>query len=142
MKPSFDGDSFNLDLWDSTMGGEFDRLRTNSYNQADFFLLCFSMVDPASFDSITTKWLPEVQFHAPYAKCVLVGLKLDARMMGQESIPSEKAYELSNKIGAVKYIECSSLTQMNTKELFEDIMRINKENPREIFIKKQGCTLL
>lgn len=35
------------------------RLRPLSYPQTDIFLVCFSVVSPASFENIKTKWLPE-----------------------------------------------------------------------------------
>lgn len=39
------------------------RLRPLSYPQTDVFLLCFSVVSPASFENIRTKWFPEIQHH-------------------------------------------------------------------------------
>jgi Ras-related C3 botulinum toxin substrate 1 len=37
----------------------YSRLRPLSYPQTDIFLVCFSVVSPASFENIKTKWLPE-----------------------------------------------------------------------------------
>lgn len=42
------------------------RLRPLSYPQTDVFLLCFSVVSPASFENVRTKWYPEIQHHCEY----------------------------------------------------------------------------
>lgn len=41
-----------------------DRLRPLSYSQAQMVIICFSVMDPASFANVASKWLPEVSlFH-------------------------------------------------------------------------------
>ena len=41
--------------------------------QTDVFLICFSVVSPASFDNVTIKWCPEIKHHCPEAPVLLVG---------------------------------------------------------------------
>ena len=48
------------------------RLRPLSYNQTDVFILCFSIVNPSSFDAISDKWVPEIQHHRPGTPFILV----------------------------------------------------------------------
>ena len=67
------------------------------------------------------QWYPEVSHHCPNTPIILVGTKLDLRD-DKETIEQLKKINLApilypeglklmNEIGAVKYEECSSLTQ-------------------------------
>ena len=45
----------------------------------DVFLICFSIVEPASLENVTAKWYPEIQHHCPNVPIILVGTKSDLR---------------------------------------------------------------
>ena len=50
-----DGKNINLGLWDTAGQEDYDRLRPLSYPQTDVFLICFSIVNPPSFENVLTK---------------------------------------------------------------------------------------
>jgi len=58
---------------------DYDRLRPLSYPQTDVFLVCYSVVSPASFDNVRAKRSPEIKHNNPETPIVLVGTKLDLR---------------------------------------------------------------
>ena len=68
-----------LGLWDTAGQEEYDRLRPLSYANANVFLLCFSIVNPVSYQNITAKWYKEVIHYCPDVPLILVGTKLDLR---------------------------------------------------------------
>ena len=73
------------------------------------------------------QWHPEIEHHAPGVPIILVGTKLDLRedegtrrALAQRKmapIQYEQAVQLAKEIKAVKYLECSALTQRNLKSV-------------------------
>lgn len=95
-----------------------------SYAEANIFLICFNVVDPESFVNVREKWVPELRNHGPErVPVILVGLQSDQRnsvdikcklsKKGKRPVKQEEAELLAKKIGAKKYVECSSLTQVS-----------------------------
>jgi small GTP-binding protein len=74
-----EGKPFELGLWDTASQEDYDRLRPLSYPQTDVFLICFSLVDPKSFENVREKWYKEIRHHCPNTPVILVGTKLDLR---------------------------------------------------------------
>ncbi|XP_051790322.1 ras homolog family member Ub [Erpetoichthys calabaricus] len=124
-----DGTPVRLQLCDTAGQDEFDKLRHFCYPRADALLLCFSVVNPASFQNIWEKWVPEIRRHCPLVPVILVGTQCDLRQdvkvlielnRRQEKPVSESgARALAEKVGAICYVECSALTQKNLKEVFD-----------------------
>ena len=145
-----DGKPVNLGLWDTAGQEDYDRLRPLSYPQTDVFLVSFSIISPHSFDNVKSKWWPEVQHHAPGVPIILVGTKSDLRndqsmisqlqSKGLHVISNEEAQNRAKEIGAVKYLECSALTQDGLKTVFDEAIRAALMKPAQK--KKGGCTLL
>jgi Ras-related C3 botulinum toxin substrate 1 len=152
-----DGKPISLGLWDTAGQEDYDRLRPLSYPQTDVFLICFSIVSPPSFDNVKAKvrnakatkrqeqdivwhskqWHPEIEHHAPGVPIILVGTKLDLRddegtkeslrQKKMAPIQYEQAISVAKEIKAVKYMECSALTQRNLKSVFDEAIRLVTE---------------
>eukprot|EP01098_Paradermamoeba_levis_P011447 TRINITY_DN48_c0_g1_i1.p1 TRINITY_DN48_c0_g1~~TRINITY_DN48_c0_g1_i1.p1 ORF type:complete len:197 (-),score=67.36 TRINITY_DN48_c0_g1_i1:169-759(-) len=150
-----DGKAINLGLWDTAGQEDYDRLRPLSYPQTDVFLIAFSVVNPASFENVKQKWQPEIKHHCPNVPVVLCGTKLDlrddqatiARLQEKKMTPIsfEQGGQMQKDIGAVKYIECSALTQKGLKELFDEACRavLNPPvNPKKNVKKSGGCLVM
>jgi len=158
-----DNKAINLGLWDTAGQEDYDRLRPLSYPQTDVFICAYSVVSPSSFENVRSKWHPEIRSHCPLAPIVLVGTKTDLRETtgsgggGESSNNKEKAnnkkyrvldYEqgvkMMNEIGAVKFLECSALTQDGLKTVFDEAVRavlaLQVQNPKKE--KKRFCLLI
>src|SRR3990167_7472543 len=147
-----DNQSHTVALWDTAGQEDYDRLRPLSYPETDVFLACFSIISPASFENIRAMWYPELSHHCPTVPIIVVGTKVDLRndketidrLAGKNLAPVsfDQGVETANVINAVKYLECSALTQLGVRDVFEEAVRVSLKLPlpaeRE---KKKGCFL-
>lgn len=141
---------YTLGLFDTAGQEDYDRLRPLSYPQTDVFLVCFSVVSPASFENVKEKWFPEVRHHCPGVPCIIVGTQVDLRedpttldklaKTRQRAITTEMGERLAKELGAVKYLECSALTQRGLKNVFDEAIIAALEPPPSKKGKK--CTIL
>nr|5UPL_B Chain B, Cell division control protein 42 homolog [Homo sapiens] len=124
------GEPYTLGLFDTAGQEDYDRLRPLSYPQTDVFLVCFSVVSPSSFENVKEKWVPEITHHCPKTPFLLVGTQIDLRddpstieklaKNKQKPITPETAEKLARDLKAVKYVECSALTQKGLKNVFDE----------------------
>jgi len=122
---------YTLGLFDTAGQEDYDRLRPLSYPQTDVFLVCFSVTSPASFENVREKWFPEVHHHCPGVPCLIVGTQVDLRddpqvrekLAKQKMSPvrKEDGERMAKELGAVKYVECSALTQYKLKDVFDEV---------------------
>ena len=148
-RTSVDGDHVALGLWDTAGQEEYDRLRPLSYPNTDAFLVCFSVTSPTSLDNVRAKWYPEVRVHSPeHVPVILVATKADlrddaatkARLAQKRQAPVSRAdgEQLARDIGAAKYVECSALTQMGLKDVYEEAVRAARLNRRRQATSRVG----
>ena len=153
-----DGVPCNIGLWDTAGQDDYDRLRPLSYPQTDVFLICFSVMSRNSFYNVSDKWVHEAADHCPKTPFVIVGLKTDLREdkrevekmaeYRQKPVTTKEGEELAKKVGAVKYVECSAITQRGLKNVFDtairavftdDVPGTKEHTPRQK--KRKGCIL-
>ncbi|XP_061626401.1 ras-related C3 botulinum toxin substrate 2 isoform X2 [Phyllopteryx taeniolatus] len=125
-----DSKPVNLGLWDTAGQEDYDRLRPLSYPQT---------------------WYPEVRHHCPSTPIILVGTKLDLRdekdtvdkLKDKKLAPITypQGLALAKEIDAIKYLECSALTQRGLKTVFDEAIRAVL-CPPPTKVKKKPCTLI
>ncbi|KAF8888171.1 ras-related protein Rac1-like protein [Gymnopilus junonius] len=150
------GVTMPVGLWDTIGSDDYGitRIRPLNYIQADVFLLCFSLVDPNSFDNVLKKWAPELQHHAPPdAQIVLVGTKVDLRNEIQASensighssprtwIDYQEGLFMRQNINAAAYCECSALTLEGVDNVFQQAMKCAVQ-PSRTKKKKRSCIVV
>eukprot|EP01087_Luapelamoeba_hula_P023689 TRINITY_DN876_c0_g1_i2.p1 TRINITY_DN876_c0_g1~~TRINITY_DN876_c0_g1_i2.p1 ORF type:complete len:207 (-),score=30.50 TRINITY_DN876_c0_g1_i2:66-686(-) len=125
---------YNLNLWDTAGQEEYDKLRHLSYPETDVFLVCYSVVDPDSFANVSARWVKELREHCPDTPLLLVGTKVDLRneegvirelkAQGKRELNVSDGNALARDIKAVKYVECSALTQQGVKQVFDEALKV------------------
>ena len=152
----FNNKPINLQLWDTAGQEDYKRLRPLAYPDTDVFIL--TLVSLTSFENVENFWLPEIKERCPNTPFILVGLKSDLRddfeqnadelkSKGFAPIASSKGKELKEKINASAYIECSSLKQINLKEVFDSALKValrpqNIESISDAERNEGACCLL
>jgi len=143
---------FVIQLFDTAGQEDYDRLRLIAYPNTDVFLVCFSIINPDSYDNVREKWVPEIQKHWGQAPFLLVGTQMDLRTdpatitnlekKTKKPVNAEQGKRLASELGAVAYVECSALTQEGMKNVFDEALMaaLNKEDEPEK--KRCCCTLL
>ena len=151
-----DGTAVNLMLLDTPGQDDYDRLRPVSYPKTDVFIICFSIVNPETFDNVWDKWHPEVAHHCPDTPIILVGTKSDLRLdpntvrrlhrMHRAPVYRSEGEMLKEEIGSVKYMECSALTREGVQAVFEEAIRaalLARDPKRKRKLRRKGkCALL
>ena len=149
----FDGKPVNLGMWDTAGQEDYDRIRPLSYPGTDVFLLCFSIANPTSYGNVSSKWYPEVSHYSEHTPIVLVGTKLDLRkdivtierLKDQDQVPITYAQGLKLKkdIGAVKYVECSALTQEGVRGVFNEAVKaVLQPTEKPKTRRRKRCSIL
>ncbi|KAG7158853.1 Ras-related protein ced-10-like, partial [Homarus americanus] len=111
-----EGRSYPMMLWDTAGQEEYERLRPLSYPGTDVFIVCFALDNRASFENVTSKWLPELQQHCPKVPVILVGTKKDVRNL--VVLNQRDGKKLAKKARLSKYVECSAKSQDGVQEVF------------------------
>ncbi|CCD24141.1 Rho family GTPase CDC42 NDAI_0C04820 [Naumovozyma dairenensis CBS 421] len=141
---------YTLGLFDTAGQEDYDRLRPLSYPSTDVFLVCFSVISPPSFENVKEKWFPEVHHHCPGVPCLIVGTQIDLRddkviieklrRQKLQPITPAQGERLARELKAVKYVECSALTQRGLKNVFDEAIVAALEPP--VIKKSKKCTIL
>jgi hypothetical protein len=92
------------------------------------------VTSPDSFENVKGRWFPEVHHHCPGVPCLIVGTQVDLRddsqvieklaRQKQRPVSGEQGERLARELGAVKYVECSALTQKGLKNVFDEASHI------------------
>ena len=128
-----DGTEVELSVWDTYGQQDYSRLRPLIYPDTDVFLVVFSVDNGDSLENAKEVWYPEVSHFCPGTPIIVVGTKIDLRDNsparnelfegGKPLLQYSEGLTVMQDIGAVRYVECSSLTQQGLKEVFEEAVR-------------------
>eukprot|EP00753_Platysulcus_tardus_P015134 PLAT4827.1.p1 GENE.PLAT4827.1~~PLAT4827.1.p1 ORF type:complete len:216 (+),score=90.85 PLAT4827.1:45-650(+) len=119
-------------MWDVACEDDYDRLRQYAYDKTDLGLVLFSVASPASFERVTTKWVPELRRCCKDVPFLLVGTKVELRedeellltLRSRRLRPVSEAdgKAAAERLGAIGYAECSALLGDGVDLLFQAIV--------------------
>ena len=142
-----DGVKLKMQIWDTAGQERFDTLTTSFFKSAQGIMVCYSLTDENSFQSVN-KWMKQIRNYAPKdVKVVLLGNKSD--LQSERKVDTQTASEVAQQFGAGFY-EVSAFNGDNIEEAFlklaRDILTTLKEqsqvhNPNLDFLEqnKSGC---
>ncbi|XP_023999463.2 cell division control protein 42 homolog, partial [Salvelinus sp. IW2-2015] len=131
--------------------GTVTPLTFKSHPRGVSFLVGFSRsMPPPPFENVKKGLGSRVTHHCPKTPFLLVGTQIDLRddpstieklaKNKQKPITLETAEKLAKDLKAVKYVECSALTQKGLKNVFDEAILAALEPPEPK--KKRKCVLL
>lgn len=134
-KVSTNGDVFRLNV--SDIAGEHEDL--SSIATSDIFIVCFSLVDDDSMDSVLNFWIPKIRAIAKHSPIILAGTQSDLRQGGQSGhIATAEGRALAKSIGADTYVECSAKSGSGVQETFQSaVMASIRYSKRKVNILKR-----
>uniref|UniRef100_A0A0B7AYI3 Uncharacterized protein n=1 Tax=Arion vulgaris TaxID=1028688 RepID=A0A0B7AYI3_9EUPU len=123
----FAGKKIQMQIIDAVEGTENPKFRQSLYSGTHIFVICFSVVKPASLRHVEEVWLPEIRSFTPGIPFILVGAQADLRSVdiirdmlassGQRPITTAEGAMLARRVGATCYIETSPEVEKNVRKL-------------------------
>ena len=119
-----EGQKHTLNVLDNSGQHDYENIRSHSYKDTDVLVLCYSVADSESFESVSDFWVPELNnSHRHRKPIILVATQTDLRNDNDsESITTEDGEMLAKDIGADCFIECSSLDTDSVNKVFEHVV--------------------
>ena len=133
-KVVIDGTIINLSLWDSPGSREYDKIRPKMYSTTKLFILLFSIVKPTTLQQIREIYYPEIHKTHPNVPVILLGVQKELRCNEEvikklktnnlAPIMKKDAKKIAKELKAIKYLELSSDSDEETKEIMNLAIRI------------------
>ena len=106
--------------------------RKVNYTNTDVFIVCYAIDRESSFANLGF-WVKEITETNPHTPFIIAGLKSEFRdpekyslQTPEELIDFTEAEKVATKLGAISYVECSAMQQINLKSPFEHAVLATK----------------
>ena len=147
-------ETYNLVFWDDCgCGAPYDGLPPVPFPSASVYLVCFSVVEPDSYENIKECWVRDIKHHYPNTPFLLLGTKVDLRVdratldklekKKEKPVSKEEGEILAKSLKAAKYVECSALTREGVKNVFDQaIFHQLEDNQQQKMSEKKKCNVI
>ncbi|XP_062568646.1 rho-related GTP-binding protein RhoQ-like [Saccostrea cucullata] len=124
---SINGDRFDINITD--IAGEHEDL--SSLKIPDIYIVCFSLVDRDSLDSVEDFWIPKIEALEKNIPVILVGTQMDLRKsMKKGHVKTEEGQKMAKKLGVDYYVECSAKENNGILEIFQKALLAKVRNDK------------
>ena len=142
-----DGVKLKMQIWDTAGQERFDTLTTSFFKSAQGIMVCYSITDENSFQSVN-KWIRQIRNYAPKdVKVIMLGNKSD--LPNDRKVRTQTAKEVADQFGTGFY-EVSAFNGDNIEQAFiqlatEILSNLKQQdqvpNPNLDFLEqnKSGC---
>ena len=134
-----------LTLLDLSGSCEDDEIRSLVYQNCDAVVVCFDLNDPASLESVTNKWLPQLETVCPAVPFILAGCKQDESCFcdcvgqcPQLALTRDSVRDLLVNTRAKAYVEVSSKYMDGVEELTQLVLELAQT--KRTAVKKLAAT--
>lgn len=126
-KAHVNGDEYSVGIFDSAGQHDYASLRQFTYEDSDVFVVCYSVVDRDSFESVKEFWVPEMKPNIRRKKpVILVATQTDLRdTAGYDAdmpVTESEGRTLAKSIGAVSFVECCVSNSGSVKGVFTEVV--------------------
>ena len=108
---------------------DYESLRAFTYKDSEALVVCYSVVDRESFESVREFWIPEMKRYMGRKKpVILVATQIDLRNTPNYdtdmSVTEEEGAALAREIHAEAFIECSmeQAQAPNVRKVFQNVV--------------------
>ena len=123
-----DGNKLKMQIWDTAGQERFDTLTSSFFKSAQGIMICYSITDEQSFQSVN-KWTKQIQNLAPKdVKVVMLGNKLD--LDHDRTVSTESGEELARSQG-IEFFEVSAFNGKNIDTAFHKLAKMILETMHE-----------
>lgn len=111
------GNKFNLTVCDTSGQEGFEELRSLQYGGANLFIICYNVIEPASFNNVQRHWIQELNKEAEGIPAILCGNKLDLVEENKNCkfVTEEVANQLKDLCSLFSSHQCSSKDYVKDK---------------------------
>lgn len=115
-----DGRRVRIQLWDTSGQGRFSTIIRSYSRGAQGILLVYDITNKWSFNGLS-RWLQEVEEHAPGVPMILLGNRLHLAFKRQVSEHAAESYAHKHNMS---FFEVSPLCNFNVRESFAELARV------------------
>lgn len=136
-KWEYQGNMYNVDVWDTAGQEAFAKLRKMAYPQSNVVVVAFDMTSKNSLDNILNgqdAWIQEIRnVVAGFSSWIVVGTKHDLWEEGKvdedkTAVTMEDVYKVAEACDAKAVFMTSARTRHNVRETQQAILRVGIDN--------------